>query len=221
MKKIIKLFTIPFVLIILNSCSSPKTTGTTKFTVYDDKAINEILKSEIGESLITSGEGKIFQISSIEIVQLPSSIKKFPFEVGDILPFQRDNNQWMYYYKDDPDFGIAIGMKDSTKVRPFKNGMFKEPDGLRVKKMISTTTLKECSTCYKQEIVYNGKVNNNLKFVYREYIENMARPAFFQELQYDQNESNIIGFKGLRIEVLKASNTIIEYKILSSFNNVR
>ena len=46
----------------------------------------------------------------------------------------------------------------------------------------------------------------------------MARPAFNQDLQYDLNDSNIVGFKGLRIEVIKATNTSIEYKILSSFN---
>mgnify|MGYP001043013533 CR=1 FL=1 len=54
--------------------------------------------------------------------------------------------------------------------------------------------------------------------MYREYINDMARPAFNQELQYDLNESNIIGFKGLRIEVILATNTKIEYKVLSSFN---
>ena len=63
-------------------------------------------------------------------------------------------------------------------------------------------------------------MGSNLKFIYREYINDMARPAFNQELQYDLNESNIIGFKGLRIEVIKATNTNIQYKVLSSFNKI-
>ncbi len=46
----------------------------------------------------------------------------------------------------------------------------------------------------------------------------MARPSFTQELVYDINESNIIGFRGLRIEVLNTTNTNIEYRILSYFN---
>ena len=54
--------------------------------------------------------------------------------------------------------------------------------------------------------------------MYREYVNNMARPSFSQDLQYDLSESNIIGIKGLRIEVLKAGNTKIEYKIVKSFD---
>ena len=45
----------------------------------------------------------------------------------------------------------------------------------------------------------------------------MARPAFNQDLQYDLADGNIVGFKGLRIEIIKATNTNIEYKILSNF----
>lgn len=49
----------------------------------------------------------------------------------------------------------------------------------------------------------------------------MARPAFNQELQYDLNESNTVGFKGLRMEIVNATNTSIEYKVLSSFNKIQ
>jgi hypothetical protein len=79
----------------------------------------------------------------------------------------------------------------------------------------------DCSNCFKQEFIFNGKVGNNLKFVYREYINDMAKPAFNQDLQYDLNESNVVGFKGLRLEIIKATNTNIEYKILSSFSKIK
>jgi len=46
----------------------------------------------------------------------------------------------------------------------------------------------------------------------------MARPAYQQDLQYDLAESSVIGFKGIRMEVLQASNTNIKYKLLSNFN---
>jgi hypothetical protein len=69
-----------------------------------------------------------------------------------------------------------------------------------------------------QELVYNGVVNNYLKFIYREFTDNMARPAFTQELQYDVSKSKIIGFKGVRLEVIDADNTSIEYKVLKSFD---
>ena len=82
---------------------------------------------------------------------------------------------------------------------------------------IETTSLAKGKNYYKQEFIYNGRIGNNLKFIYREYVNDYARPAFSQDLQYDLSESNIIGFKGLRIEILEVTNTKIKYKVLSYF----
>ena len=68
------------------------------------------------------------------------------------------------------------------------------------------------------QIIFNGRVGGNLKFIYREFSDNQARAPFTQEMQYDLTKSNIIGFKGARLDVAKASNTQIEYKVLSHFN---
>ena len=47
----------------------------------------------------------------------------------------------------------------------------------------------------------------------------MARGAFTQEVQYDLNESNIIGFKGARLEVIEATNRNITYRLIENFPN--
>jgi len=70
---------------------------------------------------------------------------------------------------------------------------------------------------FVQEFLYNGRVNNSLKFVYREFSGDLARPAFTQEIQYDFDQSNIIGFKGLQLEVIEATNTRIVFKVLNNF----
>ena len=72
-------------------------------------------------------------------------------------------------------------------------------------------------TNFVQEFIYNGRVDNNLKFIYREFTNDLARPAFTQEVQYDANESNVIGFRALRVEVVSSSNTEITYKLVSTF----
>ncbi|MBT4348186.1 MAG: hypothetical protein HN753_00940 [Methylococcales bacterium] len=59
---------------------------------------------------------------------------------------------------------------------------------------------------FKQELIYNGKSGSNIKFLYRELADNMMRASFSQDIQYDLNESNVIGFKGSRIKVIEASN---------------
>jgi len=70
---------------------------------------------------------------------------------------------------------------------------------------------------FRQQFIYNGKIGNNLKFLYREFSNNYARAPFSQEVQYDFNESKTIGFKGCRIEIVKASNQNISYKVLKGF----
>jgi hypothetical protein len=70
---------------------------------------------------------------------------------------------------------------------------------------------------FKQSLIYNGKQGSVIKFTYREYSNDMIRSGFTQDVQYDLSESNVIGFKGVRIEVIHASNTQIVYKVLKSF----
>jgi hypothetical protein len=70
---------------------------------------------------------------------------------------------------------------------------------------------------YKYELIYNGRLGSGLKFIYREFYGDMARPSFTQDIQYDLSLSNIIGFKNAQIEVLEATNTSLEYSVVSHF----
>ena len=64
------------------------------------------------------------------------------------------------------------------------------------------------------ELIYNGKDGNNIKISYREYKDDMARLAFFQDLTYNLKESDIIRYKNYRIKVHKATNEEISYTVL-------
>ena len=68
---------------------------------------------------------------------------------------------------------------------------------------------------FKQELIYNGKSKDTIKFQYREFSDNMARPAFSQDLLYDMSESKTIGFRGMNIEVLEATNSLIRFIVRS------
>lgn len=63
----------------------------------------------------------------------------------------------------------------------------------------------------KQELIYNGKSKDTIKIAYREFKDNFARPAFYQDLTYDMAESREIGFKGMIIEVVDATNSFIKF----------
>jgi hypothetical protein len=67
---------------------------------------------------------------------------------------------------------------------------------------------------FKAELIYNGISKNTIKITYREYMNELARPAFYQELNYDLDKSNLIQFKTLKIKVLHADNSLIRFIIL-------
>ena len=67
-----------------------------------------------------------------------------------------------------------------------------------------------------QEFVYNGRVGDAVKFVYREFKNNYARPAFTQDVQYDLSQSDLIGFLNLRLRVLEATKRIT-YVVIQNF----
>lgn len=73
---------------------------------------------------------------------------------------------------------------------------------------------------FTYQVLYQGKIGNKIKVSFREFKNNMARPAFTQNIEYElkPNKSTIIGFKGLRIEVLKATNLNITYSVIKDYN---
>ena len=223
--------------ILLISCAANVTNVQLKRRIYNEPQQNEIITKEIGEKLILQGE-EDYQ-DAIKITSIPNAIRlyntNFPYYSGKILPLSGETSEYKLFFdpKDKHDqyyqgnkgeyyYGIAIRKSDG-KAMVFLNSIIGALGGLKTKDIDdlsvenATYTDDNCKNCFKQEFVFNGKVDNNLKFIYREYTENMARPAFTQELQYDQKDSNVIGFKGMRLEVIKASNTSIEYKIINSF----
>lgn len=72
---------------------------------------------------------------------------------------------------------------------------------------------------FQQTIIYNGRIGNRITIGFREFSNNMAREAFNNNVDYDLNESSIIGYKGARFEIVKATNTEITYKVLAGFSD--
>ncbi|NGZ88145.1 hypothetical protein [Duganella aceris] len=66
---------------------------------------------------------------------------------------------------------------------------------------------------YKKELVYSGISQGTISILYREYMGDLLRPAFSQELRYDLKDGDEIGYKGARFKVIKANNVSIKYKV--------
>jgi hypothetical protein len=70
---------------------------------------------------------------------------------------------------------------------------------------------------FRQELIYNGRSGDSLKFLYREYSSDVVSGSFSQEILYDLKDGSIVGFKSARLEVLEAINTKIKFRVLSNF----
>ena len=71
---------------------------------------------------------------------------------------------------------------------------------------------------FQQTLIYSGRLGDRIKAGYREFSNNLARPAFNNDVEYDLKDSKLIGYKGARIEVLEATNEYIRYKVIKNFS---
>lgn len=226
MKKLLLLITV----ITLTSCASTNQGVAYTREKVSIPEVNTIQKKQIGETLtkyeILSSKPAIL-IDNVPDVKFFGT--KIPYQKGDIIPLQIIKKGSKIYYNENYRYGsfnnyygveVYNDEKETkyvvmTDVKGYTSNTKSTPELL----ISEATYTKVGEGYYKQEFIYNGNVSNNIKFIYREYIDDTARPAFTQELQYDLNESNIVGFKEMRIEIIKATNTGIEYKVLNHLNN--
>lgn len=87
-------------------------------------------------------------------------------------------------------------------------GLFNSPDGWRYRKYLSDDSFQE-------ELIYTGRINDEIHISYREYKKDFARPAFFQDLVYDLRRSKMVVFKQYKLEIEDATNEFILFKVLT------
>jgi len=70
---------------------------------------------------------------------------------------------------------------------------------------------------FQKTLIFTGKDKDILRFTYREFANDYARPAFSVDVVYDLSESRIVQYQKLKMEVLNATSTEITYKLISNF----
>lgn len=73
------------------------------------------------------------------------------------------------------------------------------------------------------ELLYQGVDGSTLRLTYREYKDDLARPAFFQQLSYTLAPGTVteISFRGADITIFEANNREIRYVMRRGFRNLR
>ena len=97
-----------------------------------------------------------------------------------------------------------------NRERPIQALLGAQPD-LRMERR----TVQPPEGRFRRVLVYTGVSQKTITASYREFLDDMARPAFFQDLRYDSAIGNVIGYKGARFHILEANNTTIRYRVLA------
>lgn len=119
------------------------------------------------------------------------------------------------------EYAIRIGKDSTIEVMGSPYGGTKMQGSEHFSKTLKYTEIDSCfianEDSFQQTLIYNGKDQNTLKFSYREYSNSQIRDAFTTNVTYDLNESNVIGYKNFKAEIIEADNMRIRYKIISGF----
>ena len=71
---------------------------------------------------------------------------------------------------------------------------------------------------FKKELVFQGMDERTLRIKYREFSDNMARPAFNQDLTYTiEKLPTEVGFRNVRIKIYATKSSQIEYMVKQGF----
>ena len=190
-----------------------------------DSFINEVSYPKI-EEVITVYIGD-FLVKKGTIVEENVLLIQQPIDKGYNIPAKE------YYqvgYSDTQDFYSAIGVVDSFVMDPAEAIAVKKQESSELC-IISifggsvcykgdferTKRLAESGNGFQQTLIYNGRIGDKINIAYREFNNDVARPAFSNEVEYDLSSSNVIGYKGALLEVVEADNSSITYKLIRNF----
>lgn len=71
---------------------------------------------------------------------------------------------------------------------------------------------------FKYELIYQGRDRDTVRIAYREYTDNLARPAFSQDLSYTlKGAQTDIRFRDVALTIHEANNNEITYVVESGF----
>jgi hypothetical protein len=135
-----------------------------------------------------------------DFYQQPSGIGLTTFGVaqsdgrgGVFVPRQHEAKPELYW-----SFSTGAGNMAETQDLVFEPAFSDEADGSSV----------------QRQLVYSGISKGVISILYREFVDDVARPAFSQALTYDLADGDEIGYRGARFKVIKANNTGIRYLVL-------
>jgi len=226
-------------ILLLNGCASNFTwlpSVTQNFIKIDSFMIDEVIEADTGDVMLSIVKWSYYPgfVSTVEHQEPSESIFTYPYiplgakwacskkllNTKDYVCLSNSVERVYYYGKS---YSAPYALIVNQQGEPIGDGMCSLDDCASFSERIWEKKPQNFlvpqkalySKNFSQEMTYYGKTGSTIKLGYREYTKNIARPAFNQELTYDLSESKIIGFKGMSIEVLLATNSNIKFIVRS------
>lgn len=208
------------------------TTKPTGETIVRIPALNSVKTVEVGENMYQKINEYKYDTYDVKIIR-PNGISDSEWYDSDFgQEIKNDSlNKHLYLWNSDKLKTVCRNNRslcwvDANNTNQFtheidssgKLDALNDDDKVDYKIIPTPPTYTEDS--FKYQALYQGRIENKIKISFREFKDDMARPAFTQDIDYELNKSGdtIIGFKGLRIKVMKATNTDITYSVIQDYN---
>ena len=207
------------IILLTTSCTTVKYNGP-KHVVkqVDYPEIGKIATAHVGDHLVQKGK-----ITEEDVLIVHRTIDGTLYDIP-------ANSYLQIGFDNENDFYTAVGVVRGPLADPIQALSLGKKPGSQV----CVVTVYGGTACYdgdyerrkqlsvrgdsfQQTLIYSGRVGDKINIGYREFSNNTARPAFNNDVEYDLSLSNTIGYKGALIEVIKADNNNITYKVIQNF----
>jgi hypothetical protein len=188
----------------------------------DYPRVGEVVTAYVGEEMVS--KGKIYEEG---VLKVKATIDGWAYDIpaGTYPQVGFDDKNDFYSPNGDPGSVTKNPLADPFTGLSVKKALPNEVCVITVfsatacykGNMVKERRLKESADYYQQTLLYSGRVGNKINIGYREFSGSTARPAFNNDVEYDLSASNQIGYKGALIEVLKADNSSITYRLIRNF----
>lgn len=212
--------------LVLSGCASPDYNYLPETTQISEPAINSINTAYVGDVMLRQGK-----YSEHDSIYLPEKVEvswAYDLHSGYYIKKGEDKDTETYMPSSDNEGGM---IDKAAFADPWRAVMaYKETQELCVITAFNAASCTDNANferrkkpilthdSFQQTLIYSGKVGSKINIGYREFSNSLARPAFNNDVEYDLGSSNVIGYKGARIEIIEATNEHIKYKVIQNFN---
>lgn len=207
------------VIIFMAGCTTVRYNGTDKFVKeVDYPEVGKVITVYVGDHMVEKGT-----VTEESILLVHKTIESTTYDIPAKKYSQIGSDE-------EQDFYSASGVVKALLADPIEALALKKEEGAELCVVTifalsacyegeyeRVTELSEAGNSFQQTLIYSGRFGDKINISYREFSNNNARPAFNNDVEYDLSSSNIIGYKGAQIEVIKADNSSITYKLIRNF----